>query len=83
MDIYIPDCIGNLQNLNRFYLSVSQVGGILPKSLGTLKNLVELDLIDNKLYGPIPSSLGSPLSDTLQYFEIFLNKLSRYLNQKY
>ena len=53
----IPNCIGNLKNLEWLYLSNNQLSS-LPESIGDLMNLERLDLNDNQLT-TLPQSFGN------------------------
>jgi internalin A len=52
----IPDCIGNLQNLQSLILRGNQLSSI-PESIGNLKNLATLNLNSNQLIN-LPESIG-------------------------
>ena len=53
----IPDCIGNLQNIERLLLNSNQLTS-LPESIGNLQNLEELPLNSNQLTS-LPESFGN------------------------
>jgi Leucine-rich repeat (LRR) protein len=55
----IPSSLGNLLELNNFYLQHNKLSGTLPQSLGKLFNLINLRVEDNQLSGLIPLSLGA------------------------
>ncbi|MDM8567849.1 hypothetical protein QUF74_19650 [Candidatus Halobeggiatoa sp. HSG11] len=55
----IPTELGNLSNLQQFWLSSNQLTGTIPIELGNLANLQIIHLEDNKLCGEIPASFNA------------------------
>lgn len=61
----IPPEIGDLSELEKFYLHYSVLKCSIPKTIGNLKKLKILSLISNrKLWGPIPREIGNLVSLT-------------------
>jgi len=54
---FLPDEIGNLQNLNRLQIDQNQILGPIPKSFANLRNMKHLHMNNNSLSGQIPSEL--------------------------
>ena len=55
----IPDRIGNLSLLEKFYCVGANLTGTIPTSIGNLSQLVELRLHTNQLSGTFPSEIGN------------------------
>ena len=53
----IPESIGNLTRLERFYAWNTSFTSI-PTAMGNMKNLIALDLTDNCLEGELPEGLS-------------------------
>ncbi|MFA7327016.1 MAG: leucine-rich repeat domain-containing protein [Candidatus Kapaibacterium sp.] len=70
--IYIPNCIGNLQNLKELHLSNNRLSS-LPESFGNLRNLQELDLHYNDLTS-LPKSFSN--LQNLRLLDLHSNPLS-------
>ena len=70
----IPSELGNLDSLDRLFLSVNNLDGTIPSSLGNLSNLSQLGLSSNNLSGNIPRELGS--LSRLEYLLLGSNQLS-------
>ncbi|MCD7471972.1 hypothetical protein HAX54_012792 [Datura stramonium] len=51
---WLPDSIGNLQNLTRLVLRSCNFSGHIPSKMGNLRDLVHLDLSLNSFTGSIP-----------------------------
>ena len=70
----IPSKIGDLENLERIYLSRNQLSGEIPLEIGYLTNLTSLILNDNQLTGEIPLEFGNLTN--LRYLNLDNNQLS-------
>lgn len=55
---FLPNSLGNLQDLQYLQLGNNRFLGTIPDSIGNLSNLKELYLSDNKMNGTIPQTLG-------------------------
>ena len=55
----LPAELGNLDRLERLFLTDNQLGGEIPSTLGNLSNLEVLHFNSNQLSGGIPASLGN------------------------
>ncbi|PVH65836.1 hypothetical protein PAHAL_1G086500 [Panicum hallii] len=55
----LTEGIGNLINLEKFYMDRNTLTGMIPTSLGNLKKLSQLDLSNNAFSGSIPVTLGN------------------------
>lgn len=58
MELTIPDCIGDLQNLNKLDIMNCTINGTLPSSIGDLSNLKTLNLRFNTVSCNIPKEIG-------------------------
>ncbi|MCF8358088.1 MAG: leucine-rich repeat domain-containing protein [Prolixibacteraceae bacterium] len=56
---FIPQEIGNLNNLEKLRLYVNQITGSIPAEIGNLSSLEYLQLDRNQLSGTIPSEIGN------------------------
>lgn len=74
INLPIPDCIGELVELQRLDLSGSHFTGGIPESIGNLKKLKQLVLRDCNLEGEIPQSIGNLSS--LNHLDLWGNNLS-------
>jgi Leucine-rich repeat (LRR) protein len=70
----LPASLGNLSQVQTFYLYSNKLSGSIPTSLGNLSQLQNLDLSYNQLTGSIPASLGNLLR--LNYLALSSNQLS-------
>jgi hypothetical protein len=64
----IPDCIGELSNLEELDLDNTKLNGYVPSSIGNLKNLKLLNLENNQLSGTLPDSFAN--LDKLENFNV-------------
>ena len=71
---YIPEEIGELNNLIQLYLAFNNLGGAIPESIGHLKNLQNFSLLDNKIEGQIPESIGE--LKELNYLTLVDNRIT-------
>ena len=71
---YIPEEIGELNNLRQLYLAFNNLGGAIPESIGHLKNLQNFSLLDNKIEGQIPESIGE--LKELNYLTLVDNRIT-------
>mgnify|MGYP000967852551 CR=1 FL=1 len=55
----IPECIGDLINLNYLNLGWNQLYGELPESIGNLTDLTFLNILSNQLSGEISESISN------------------------
>jgi len=70
----MPASIGNLTNLQTFYLYANALTGTIPDSFGGLNLLTQIQLYQNFLTGPIPESFYNNVD--LQLIRLDHNKLS-------
>ncbi|XP_076945893.1 receptor-like protein EIX2 [Bidens hawaiensis] len=71
----IPDCVGNLQDLENLILNSNRLSGVLPSSLGYMSSsLFWLKLSDNNFSGELPPDLGNLRS--LQVLDLGNNEFS-------
>jgi gliding motility-associated-like protein len=70
----VPAVIGNLQNIERLYLSNNQLKGNIPKALGKLTTLTDLFMYNNQLTGSIPAELNALYN--LVNLDFYINQLS-------
>ncbi len=71
----IPRELGQLNQLQRLFLSGNQLTGPIPLELGQLTKLQYISLENNQLTGPIPLELGQLTK--LQYISLHRNQLTR------
>ena len=55
----IPESIGNLVQLEEFYLTENFFSGRIPESIGNLTDLTMLSIYNNQFSGDIPESIGN------------------------
>ncbi len=70
----IPSELGDLDSLERLYLSDNELSGAIPAELANLENLLSLNLNNNELSGPIPSQLAN--IEGLEALNLASNQLS-------
>lgn len=61
----IPSDIGNLTNMNQFFLTSSKMSGTIPESIGKLTKMTMMAFGDCHFTGPLPASLGNLTNLTL------------------
>lgn len=70
----IPPSLGQLSELQIFYLFGNEIEGSIPSALGQLSHLEELVLEDNQISGEIPPELA--LCTNLRYLSLAKNNLT-------
>ena len=55
----IPECIGDLVNLNYLDLGWNQLYGEIPESIGNLTDLTYFNILYNQFSGEIPETIGN------------------------
>lgn len=70
----IPECIGDLIDLNNISFEYSNVKGVIPETIGNLKKLERITLSNCKLEGNIPSSIKN--CTELEYVDMSDNSLT-------
>ncbi|CAL9087183.1 unnamed protein product [Musa textilis] len=78
---YLPEWIGDFQNLKILDLSINSLSGKLPSSLGRLLSLQQLSLYGNELNGEVPKTIGW-LSE-LVILKLGLNSLEGGLSENF
>jgi LRR receptor-like serine/threonine-protein kinase FLS2 len=71
----LPTNIGlGVPNLQKLYLGINKLSGVIPKSISNASQITLLDLGDNLLYGFIPSTLCALTN--LWWLSLFQNNLT-------
>mgnify|MGYP002623354026 FL=1 len=55
----LPDCLGDLQKIDRIIITNTNITGPIPEAVCTLQNLIYLDIENTQITGPLPESIGS------------------------
>ena len=72
----IPTQFGRLKQLLTFNMENNTLSGTIPVDIANMSSLQQFVVPENKLSGSIPPIFGGPLSETLEWWDTFNNKLT-------